>query len=191
MTKSESITKISAALLVAQKNIGAAVKGSENPFFKKKYADLGAIMEACKDPLNENGITVLQPIGSDESGVYVETILLHESGEFISSNLRISVKSQNDPQAQGSAISYAKRYALQSMVFIPSEDDDAEKAKEQPKGKDVPEPSFDDIKVCNAHEAPITMLKGYSKSKNKDFWYHREPTTKKICFGSGYQENKV
>ena len=128
MKKSESITKIAPALLKAQKGIGFAVKGSTNPFFHSNYADLGSVMEACKDKLNENGISVLQPVGTDEVGVYVETILLHESGEFISDRMRISVKEENNPQAQGSAITYARRYGLQSMVFIPAEDDDAEKA---------------------------------------------------------------
>lgn len=128
MKYSESIIKIVPALLASQKQIGAAKKGSENPFFHSKYADLGSVMEACKDILNENGITILQPIDSDEHGVYVETTLLHESGEWISASMRISPKSDTNPQDQGSAISYARRYSLQSMVFIPAEDDDAEKA---------------------------------------------------------------
>jgi|SRR5579871_671098 len=133
MNKSDSIKTIAVALLAAQKNMGAAKKGAVNPYFKSNYADLGAVMEACKDALNEQGIMVLQPVGSDENGVYVETVLLHESGEFISDRMRISVAAQNDPQKQGSAITYARRYSLQSMVFIPAEDDDANKAS----GKEV------------------------------------------------------
>lgn len=128
MKTSESIINISQALLASQKKIGSAKKGAENPFFHSKYADLGSVMEACKDALNENGITILQPIDSDEHGVYVETTLLHESGEWISASMRIAPKSETNPQDQGSAISYARRYSLQSMVFIPAEDDDAEKA---------------------------------------------------------------
>ena len=128
MKTSQSIQKISVALLTAQKEIGSAKKGSENPFFHSKYDDLGSVMETCKEKLNNNGILVLQPIDSDENGVYVETTLLHESGEWISASMRISPKSDTNPQDQGSAISYARRYSLQSMVFIPAEDDDAEKA---------------------------------------------------------------
>jgi len=124
MNKSESINKIAPALLSAQREIGAAIKGSTNPFFKKKYADLGSVMESCKDALNKNGITVLQPVGIDT----VETILLHESGEWISETMNITAKSDNNPQDQGSAITYARRYSLQSMVFIPAEDDDGNKA---------------------------------------------------------------
>lgn len=128
MKTSPSITKISAALLVAQKAIGSAKKDSVNPFFKSSYADLGAVMEACKSQLNEAGITVLQPVFSDA----VETILLHESGEWVSDYGTPIVSSRpNDPQAQGSAITYAKRYGLQALLFIPSEDDDGEKAMDR------------------------------------------------------------
>ena len=128
MKTSDSIKNIAPALLLAQAEIGSAVKDSVNPFFKSKYADLGSVMEACKEALNKNGITVIQPVGSSEKGTTVETVLLHESGEFISDTMEVSVKQGNDPQAQGSAITYARRYSLQSMMFIPAEDDDAEKA---------------------------------------------------------------
>lgn len=125
MNKSDSIVNIAASLVKAQKNIGSAVKGAANPFYKSKYADLGSVMEACKEALNEQGITVLQPVLSEESGDYVETILLHETGEFISSRMKL-VLSKQDMQAYGSSVSYARRYGLQSMVFIPAADDDAE-----------------------------------------------------------------
>jgi len=128
MKTSESIIKIAAALLAAQKKIGSASKDAVNPFFKSKYADLGAVMEACKEALNDNGISALQPVGTSEMGTTVETILLHESGEWISDTMTVSVKQSNDPQAQGSAITYARRYSLQSMMFIPAEDDDGERA---------------------------------------------------------------
>ncbi len=137
MKTSESIIKIAPALLDAQKRIGAAKKGSKNPFFHSTYASLGDVMEACKDILNEYDITVLQPV----CGEFVETVLLHSSGEWISSSTPITpkltittketgevIETKSDPQATGSAISYARRYGLQSMVFIPAEDDDAEKA---------------------------------------------------------------
>lgn len=132
MKTSETIKSLSAALLKAQRNIGAATKGSANPFFNSRYADLGAVMEACKEALNDEGITILQPVQSDESGDFVETILLHESGEFMSSSMKL-VLSKQDMQAYGSAVSYARRYSLQSLVFIPAEDDDGEKAISRPK----------------------------------------------------------
>lgn len=124
MNKSESIVKIASALSKAQKNIGTAVKGSANPFFRSKYADLGSVMEACKEALNAEGVLVLQPVHSDETGDYVETILMHESGEFLSS--RMKLMASKNMQELGSATSYARRYGLQSMVFIPATDDDGE-----------------------------------------------------------------
>jgi hypothetical protein len=131
MKTSTSIIKIAPALLAAQKKMGAAKKDAINPFFHSNYADLGSVMEVCKEPLNEQGIAILQPLESDEHGVYVETVLLHESGEWMSAGLRIAPKSETNPQDQGSAISYARRYGLQSFGFIPAEDDDAEKAAEK------------------------------------------------------------
>lgn len=128
MTRSESITKLALALSKAQKNIGSAAKGSANPFFKSKYADLGSVMEACKEALNNEGITVLQPVTTTPEGKHaVETVLLHESGESISSTMTLELTKTN-MQDLGSAISYARRYSLQSLVFIPAEDDDGEKS---------------------------------------------------------------
>lgn len=128
MNKSETIGKLAAALVKAQLKIGSAKKDSANPFFKSKYADLGAVVEALKDPLNEAGISYLQIVGRDELGTFVETTLIHESGEFISGLTPVMVAKANDPQALGSAITYARRYGLQAMLGIPAEDDDGEKA---------------------------------------------------------------
>lgn len=122
---SSTIVKLATALNKAQRNIGSATKGSANPFFKSKYADLGSVMEACKEALNEQGISVLQPVVSDASGDYVETMLLHESGEYMASRMKLLVAKPN-MQELGSAVSYARRYGLQSMVFIPAADDDGE-----------------------------------------------------------------
>lgn len=129
MYTSESLKNLGPALLKAQTLMGAAVKGSSNPYFKSKYADLGAVLEACKDLLNTNGVVILQPVNRDALGTFVETTLLHaESGEFISSVTPVVFVKEGDPQAQGSAITYARRYGLQSLLSMPAEDDDAEKA---------------------------------------------------------------
>jgi len=160
MKQSESIIKIAPALLEAQKKIGSAKKGSTNPFFHSSYASLGDVMEACKDILNDNGIAILQPIGTDENGVYVETVLLHNSGEWVSNGMRIAPKTDSNPQDQGSAISYARRYSLQSMVFIPAEDDDAERAVDRSTKKSeesvsnaTTEAQEDKCKICGSTNA--------------------------------------
>lgn len=171
MNSSNEIKTIAPAYLKAQKKIGAAVKGSVNPFFKSKYADLGSVMEACKDILNENGISVLQPVVNDT----VETILMHESGEWFSSSTKIISKADNDPQAQGSAITYARRYGLQSMVFIPAEDDDGERAtdhNEDALGIDL---SIDGPKgqggICPVHKTKLEWKAGTNKTTGKPYGF--------------------
>lgn len=158
MKTSESISKIAPALLKAQKEIGSAKKEADNPFYHSKFADLGEVMRVCKKPCNDNGITILQPEDADENGNYVETVLLHESGEFISARMRVAVKADNDPQALGSAVSYAKRYCLQSLLLIPSEDDDGEKATDHNKPASQPanRPAVEAPKTST--EAPTTSV---------------------------------
>lgn len=129
MRTSESIANISKALLQAQKAMtGTVSKGAANPFFKSKYADLNAVREACLPEFNNAGISVLQPTIVIDGKNYVETILIHESGEFMASLTEIKVSKQNDPQAEGSGISYARRYGLQSFANLASVDDDGESA---------------------------------------------------------------
>lgn len=153
MKTSESVAKIAPALLKAQKLMGGAKKSGDNPYFKSKYATLGAVLEASKDLLNENGIVILQPQISNEYGTFVETTLLHESGEYVSSQTKIVFAKEGDPQAQGSAISYARRYGLQSLLSMPAEDDDGEKAM-------VRQPKFEPAKSSPAktEASPVTAL---------------------------------
>lgn len=132
MRTSDSISKIAAALVIAQKAMTAAAKVATNPHFKSKYADLATVIEAVKAPLNEAGITVLQTVTNDTTGVMVTTTLLHESSEWIAETIYLPVPQQT-PQAFGSAITYARRYSLQSFVTLPSEDDDGERASEPEK----------------------------------------------------------
>lgn len=139
MERSESIIKISSALLKAQKEMEGAKKGANNPFFRSKYADYGSVLEACKESLNNNGITILQPHGQVVVGEnvvnYVETILLHETGEFISSKTEIKCVDSKDPQKFGAGQTYARRFGLQSLIALPTEDDDGNKAS----GKSTPQ----------------------------------------------------
>lgn len=143
MRMSASIVKLAPALLKAQKAMGGATKGSNNPFFKSRYADYGAVLEACKDPLNDNGFSVVQPPDIIEvSGKsYIETVLLHESGEWISGVTEVISAKQNDPQAQGSAITYARRFGLESLLGLPREDDDGNAAsgKQSPPKNTTPQ----------------------------------------------------
>lgn len=128
------------ALLEAQKEMGNAIKDASNPFFKSKYADLNAIREACMPALNKHGIVVLQPTVVQDGKNYVKTLLLHESGESMECLTEIVFSKPNDAQAQGSGITYARRYGLQSFVNVGADDDDGQKASngKAPEKKETP-----------------------------------------------------
>lgn len=125
MNTSTTITKLAPALLAAQKAMGNATKGAANPFFKSSYADLNAIREVVLPVANANGITVLQPTVVVEGRNYVNTLLLHESGEYLGSLTEIK-NTKGDAQSEGSGISYARRYGLQSFFNVGAVDDDGE-----------------------------------------------------------------
>lgn len=127
MNKSETISNISAALVKAHAELTGVVKSSTNPFFKSKYATLEAVVEAVKPALLKQGIVFVQGIHDAENGVAIETMLLHSSGEWISSTLRIPA-TKEDAQGYGSAITYGRRYGLQAICGVPSEDDDGNAA---------------------------------------------------------------
>lgn len=129
----EKLNLFAKSFIEAQKEMGNATKDSKNPFFKSKYADLNSVREACLPALNAHGIAVLQPIVQVDGKNFVKTLLLHESGESMEGLTEILFAKQNDPQAQGSGITYARRYGLQSLVNIGAEDDDGNKAAEKPK----------------------------------------------------------
>ena len=143
--RSSSIAKLTQALVKAQVAMRPAKKSSENPYFKSNYADLAAVWEVAQQPIADNGLAVLQPISSTPDGriIHVTTILSHVSGESISSVLALIPKAENQsvsPQAAGSAITYGRRYALQSMLGIVSDDDDGEGAegRGKPNGHHAP-----------------------------------------------------
>lgn len=128
MTGSQSIVKISAALLRAQRKMGDATKQSVNPFFQSSYADLNSIRETVIPTLNAEGVSVLQPTVTLGDKNFVETVLLHESGEWIAGITQI-VNVKGDAQSEGSGISYARRYGLQSICNVGAVDDDGEAAQ--------------------------------------------------------------
>lgn len=128
--------QIATALVKAQKEFGPALKTNTNPHFKSKYADLAACVEAVVDALNNNGIALIQQTHEDASGVTVETMFLHESGESLTSGKLHVPASKQDPQGYGSALTYARRYSLMAFCGIAPEDDDgnaASKKQEHPR----------------------------------------------------------
>jgi hypothetical protein len=127
METSESIAQLAAALSLAQAAMTSASKDATNPFFKSKYADLGSVIFALKDAFAKNGLSFTQAPRMVGSSVGVTTRIMHKSGEYIQGDLSLPLH-KSDPQAAGAAITYARRYALQSMAGLPAEDSDAEGA---------------------------------------------------------------
>lgn len=151
MNQSESIAALSAALSKAQAIMEGAAKDSANPFFKSKYADLSAVWDACRKPLTDNGLSVVQTadfMPDHPDMVCIETILCHASGEWIRGRLAVKPV-KPDPQSVGSCITYLRRYSLQSIVGIAPEDDDgnaasgkeAEKKEPKKEAKQKPTPA--------------------------------------------------
>ena len=119
MEKSETIGKLTLALSKVQAQLKPAKENSKNPFFKSSYADLGAVWDSVRKLLAENELAIIQ-MPTDVGGL--TTILSHSSGEYMSSTMYIP--SKEDAHGVGSAISYARRYALASVVGVVTGDDD-------------------------------------------------------------------
>lgn len=127
---STEIADLSSALSKAQGAMGSAKKGADNPFFKSKYADLSEVIKAIKEPFADNGLSYTQfPVMDDESAGVI-TVLMHSSGQYMRSTCRLPLL-KRDAQTVGSCITYARRYALQSIAGIPAADDDGNKASEE------------------------------------------------------------
>ena len=136
MKTSEAIDMIIPALLEAQKHIQAVMKDKVGKVqtrtgagYEYKYSDLASVIEHVKPHLNDAGIFFSQSAQGDSVSVHVETRLFHTSGQWIASTVFLPVAA-GTAQAYGSAITYGKRYGLQSLCGLPSEDDDGSKASE-------------------------------------------------------------
>ena len=127
MKSSETIDKLATALTKAQAVMGGAVRGTGNPFFKSKYADLADVMQVIKEPFETNGLSYVQFPISSENSVGVSTRLMHSSGQWLEQEFLLPMV-KRDPQAGGSCITYARRYGLAAVAGVPQVDDDAESA---------------------------------------------------------------
>lgn len=127
MKMSESISTIAPALVKAQALIEDAVKDSNNPAFRSKYADLSAVLAVIRKPMANNDLCVLQSPARADGGVEVETMILHKSGEWISQSCFIPINKW-DAHGTGSGITYGRRYGLMSIFCIGTEDDDGNTA---------------------------------------------------------------
>ena len=175
-----AINEISEALCKAQHEMEGAKKDTSNPFYKSKYADLASVIYAIKEPLCKNNLSYTQLVESNDEGkTFLKTILMHKSGQSISSKMLVK-PTRDDMQGLGSAITYARRYSLQAIVGLSSEDDDGNAASglknnsskpevEMPKRKE--EPKQWRIITAGEWNAAITigLKNGYSKEEIKDY----------------------
>ena len=139
---SPTIGNLALALSKAQAKIEGAKKDAKNPFFKSQYADLASVWDACHQHLSENELALIQTTKDVGGRIVLITLLAHKSGEWIRSELFMPTTKPNDPQAVGSAMTYARRYALMAMVGVCPIDDDAELASGRVEAqKAVPAPT--------------------------------------------------
>jgi len=120
---------ITKALIEAQKKIKNAEKDSQNPHFRNNYASLESVLDSVKEIANSVGIVIVQTCGKDSEGHYVDTQLIHDSGESISSKVYLVLDKQN-MQGLGSAITYGRRYSLAGLFAIGQDDDDGNAASD-------------------------------------------------------------
>ncbi len=128
-------------ILNVQKKIGVLVKTETNPFFKSKYLDINGLLEQLIPLLAEEGLTVMQPLNVSDGKNVLSTVVCSGDKKVVESN--ILLPDLQDPQKMGSAITYYRRYALQSLFLLRAEDDDANSTNV---GKEAIEKAINKIK---------------------------------------------
>lgn len=126
---------IAKAFVQAQKDFAPALTDSTNPHFRNRYVSLQGSIEAVIGSLHKNGIALIQKTHDCDTGVRVETILIHTSGESMSGGVIHVPADKQTPQGYGSALTYARRYSLMSACGIAPEDDDGNMAEQAVKTK--------------------------------------------------------
>lgn len=127
MEMSEQTNELFSALAKAQAEMRPARKNATNPHLRNTYADLQDVVDACRPALTKHGLAIFQTTDETESGAVLVTTLTHASGQWVRGRLRINptdAKGLNSNQAFGSALSYARRYAISSIAGVVTSDDD-------------------------------------------------------------------
>lgn len=127
MATSESIKELATALAKAQSTIQNPHKKSDNKHFNSKYADLAEVLDVVRPAMSSNGLSFTQMPSFKDGIVSVETMLMHTSGEWISSCASTPI-GKHDPQGVGSAITYLRRYSLAAVAGVAQDDDDGNSA---------------------------------------------------------------
>ena len=122
---SKEIGELADALAKAQGEMGSVAKSKTNPFYKSSYADISDCLAACLPALSKHGLAISQ--GNrfcNTTGYYITTRLIHKSGQWLKSEIRIPLTNKKDAQEIGSACTYGRRYGLTAMVGLAQLDDD-------------------------------------------------------------------
>jgi hypothetical protein len=130
MNSSPTIAKVAAAFVAAQAELGHAPKDATNPHFKSKYADLATVIETVRPVLAKHKLAVLQSSLPCDSGMRLQTVLLHESGEWLADDGIHSPLQKQDAQGVGSATTYLRRYGLAALLGVAQDDDDGNAASQ-------------------------------------------------------------
>lgn len=175
--QSTSVAALAAALAKAQGVIEGAKKDTEGQVgtAKKKYADLASVWAACKAALTANGLAVVQVPAATADAAGVDTLLCHASGEWVAGTLLLPVQ-RRDAQGMGSAITYARRYALMAFVGVAPEDDDADAAvgpQRQPRAAAQP--------AKPAPQPAVPILPTGPEFENRMFAYDAKLAAEGLC----------
>lgn len=176
MNRSESITKLAISLVKFNAEVSAISKDGKNPYFKSEYVTLDKLIENTREILQKNGLSVMQfPLSKESGEIGIQTILLHESGEYIESDPLYMKPAKNDPQQAGSIISYLRRYSYQAILNLNTgEDDDANRcSKVGQKKNSLAGISEQQVKMLyelgkGANQSPATIFSVAKKSYGID-----------------------
>jgi len=151
MNKSDSIKSLAAAMSAFQGEVKNPPRSADNPFYKSKYAPLEVVVDTAKPVLHKHGLSYSQSCGGDGSNISVTTLIMHTSGEWIETEPLTLKAEKATAQGAGSAITYARRYALAAALGLASdEDDDGNGA----------EPKKPETRKCTDCNKVITPAKG-------------------------------
>ncbi|HEX8965858.1 MAG TPA: ERF family protein [Patescibacteria group bacterium] len=166
MNKSEQINELTTAMTKAQLQIKNAVKNKKNPHLKSKYADITSTIEAAKEALSNNGLSIFQGPDIIDGKNVLRTILSHTGGQWISSITPL-ITPRNDMQSLGTAITYARRYAYAAMVgIVTEEDDDGESIKSKSKSESNNSPQLNYKYLDPDYLQYVMEKKGYADPKS-------------------------
>ena len=163
----DAASTLHGAMALAFAEIEAATKSATNPHFKSKYADLTSVIAAIKPPLIKHGLFFTQRCQPSDGGVMVQTMLYHRNGDSMSLGELFVPANKQDAQGFGSALTYARRYALQTAFGVPTEDDDGNAAVATARPSEgVSRPANGDAPVPLGPAKNKTEL----KAMGRDFW---------------------